>query len=291
MNENNLQWINPIGGYGDMLMLSGVLKQVVEKYPGKKYNLARRTNYVSFFEGHPAIKSIGYPPKDANIKNVNYWGMDKLGGGIQRAYQVLAKSFGLEVPIEERLYLHNLDQDDSLLYDFLPFKKINIAIAPSSDSPRKIMPSDLWHMLVDMLKFDGYFVFQVGRLRDLHIRNAYSLLGLTTPREAIKVIEKADLVITSDNFIMHATKLVGKPAIVLWGATLKEVYGYDEHYHVTAIRACQVPYWEECIDSQKNRNGSIYGTECPLGSNHCLAGINVNEVYGLAKKIISRGCS
>jgi ADP-heptose:LPS heptosyltransferase len=269
-----------------MLMLSGVLKQVIEKFPVRKYNMTRRTNYVDFFDRHPAIASIGYPPKNAKIVSVNYWNMGKLGGNSQRAYQVLARSFGLTIPVEEKLYLYGLEHDDALLLDFIPWRKINIAIAPSSDSPRKIMPADLWHKLVDMLKFDGYFVFQLGRIKDLHIRNAYSLLGLTTPRQAINLISKTNLVITSDNFIMHAAKMVDKPALVIWGATLKEIYGYEGHFHITAPRTCQFSPEEECIDANKNENGNIYGTNCPLDKDHCLANIKVDNIYSMVKNIM-----
>ena len=268
-------------------MLSGVLMQVVDAFPEKRFNLARRTKYVSLFKGHPAIARIGYPPRDAEIKSVNYWAMDQLGGGTHRAYQVLAGSFGLEVPVEEKLYMHDLDHEDPLAEEFIPWKKVNIAIAPASDSPRKIMPAEHWHHLVDRLNFDGYFVFQMGRARDLHIRNAYSLLGLTTPRQAIRLLHKADIVITSDNFIMHAAKLAERPAVVLWGATLKEIYGYEDHFHITAPRACDIPVNEECIDSLKNRYGSVYGTDCPLGKDHCMALIDIQEIYALTKKIIS----
>jgi ADP-heptose:LPS heptosyltransferase len=287
MDTNEFPWINPIGGLGDMLMLSGVLKQVIEKFPERRFNLTRRTNYVNFFEGHPAIATIGYPPKNAKIVSVNYWNMDNLAGDTHRAYQVLAKSFGLDIPVKEELFLHNPETDDSLLHNFIPWKNKNIAIAPSSDSPRKIMPADVWHRLVELLKFDGYFVFQLGRMKDLHIRNAYSLLGLTTPRQAVKIIERADVVITSDNFLMHAAKLVNKPAVVLWGATLKEIYGYEGHYHITAPRTCQIPASEECIDSNKNKSGSIYGTKCPMGADHCLAKIKADDIYILVKNIIS----
>ena len=33
-------WINPIGGLGDALMISSVLKQVSELYPTRKYSLS-----------------------------------------------------------------------------------------------------------------------------------------------------------------------------------------------------------------------------------------------------------
>lgn len=270
-----------------MLMLSGILKQVNERNPDRKFNMTRRTNYVSIFEKHPAIAGIGYPPKNAKIVNVDYWSMDRLGSGDRRAYQVLARSFGLSVPVEEKLFFPDQIEEDKILFDFVPWGKINIAIAPASDSPRKMMPADLWHRLVDMLKFDGYFVFQVGRIKELHIKNAYSLLGLTTPAQAINLLKRSTLIITSDNFIMHAARLLEKPAIVLWGATLKEIYGYDNHFHITAPRKCDIPSDEECIDPQKNKNFTVYGKECPLQKEHCMALLDVNKIHSLANFVIS----
>ena len=34
-------WIDPIGGYGDILMLSGVLQQLVEEDPERRFHLVR----------------------------------------------------------------------------------------------------------------------------------------------------------------------------------------------------------------------------------------------------------
>lgn len=45
-------WINPIGGYGDALMLSGILNQVHEARPEEKYFLVRRTQYQAILAGH-----------------------------------------------------------------------------------------------------------------------------------------------------------------------------------------------------------------------------------------------
>lgn len=279
-------WINPIGGFGDMLMLSGVLKQVLERDPARKYNLIRRTNYLTVFKGHPAISEIGYPGKDEQIVSVDYWSMDILGPGVHRAYQTLAKAFGLDIPVEEKLYLPDMEVEDSILTDAVPWKSISIAIAPASDSPRKVMPPFLWHALVEKLKMDHYFVFQVGRLRDVHIRNSYSLLGLTDLRQLINVLRRCDLVITSDNLVMHAAHMLKKPAVVLWGATLRERYGYDEHHHLIADRTCRLPFTEECIDSDKNVDGKLYGRPCPHGPDHCMARINPEEIYSMVKNIL-----
>lgn len=51
-------WINPVGGLGDIIMLSTALKCSYDKYE-KKFCLARRTQYTEFFRNHPAIQEIG----------------------------------------------------------------------------------------------------------------------------------------------------------------------------------------------------------------------------------------
>jgi ADP-heptose:LPS heptosyltransferase len=287
--KNSLPWINPIGGYGDMLMLSGVLKLVIEKDPSRRFNLIRRTNYLDILGRHPAIASVGFPPKNAKVIGVDYWYMEELGPGNHRAFQVLARSFGLETPVEERLYLHDEFVEDPLLHNFLPWKKVNILIASASDSPRKTVYPTIWHHLVDYLLSDGAFVMQAGRFNEQHIRNAYSVRGLTTPRQLVALIRKCDLVITVDNFIMHAAHLAGIPAVVIWGPTQHEVYGYPEQVHLQMPPMCGLRNGESCIVSEKNRGGGLYNTPCPLGERHCMDQIKPEAIYEASRKALLRG--
>jgi len=284
--NNNYPWINPIGGFGDQLMLSGVLKQVIEQFPSKRFNLARRTNYLTFLKRHPAIAEVGFPPKDSEIIGVDYWSMEKLGPGNQRPFQILARRFGLTTPVEEHLYIPDPIEDDPLLYDIIPWKKRNIVIAPASDSPRKVIHPSIWHRAVQMLRSDGSLVLQVGRLGDLHIRNAYSLLGLTTPRQLFSLISRCDLVITSDNFIMHAAHLMGAPAVAIWGPTHHRVYGYPEQTHLQMPKTCELGEDEECIGPHVNRKGKLYNTPCPHKDRHCMDKIRPVDIYKTAKKVL-----
>jgi hypothetical protein len=148
-------WINPIGGLGDQLMLSCVLKLLHDTDPARRFNLIRRTNYLTFLKGHPAIAGIGHPPKDATLARCDYWSMEPLGPGPQRAFQVLARNFGLQTPVEERLYVPGDIPDDPLLEKAVPWKKVNVVIAPGSDSPRKMMQPMIWHELTGDAKRDG----------------------------------------------------------------------------------------------------------------------------------------
>ena len=272
-----------------MLMVSGVLRQVVRKYPERRFNLIRRTRYTEFLGQHEAIEQVGFPEKGDTIVGVDYWAMEKLGSGRQRAYQVLARSFGLDTPIEEELYLPGYNNDEDILFHgFLPFKATNIVIAPATDSPRKAMRPELWHRLVDMLTGSDVFIMQVGLLEEIHIRNAYSVQGQTTPQQLLSLLKKCDLVVTSDNFVMHAAHLAGTPAVVVWGPTHHDVYGYPEQFHLQFAPTCDLKDGETCIVSNENKEGFLYVTPCPMGDKRCMNQVDIEELYGACLQVLSR---
>lgn len=275
---NDRIWINPIGGLGDTLMLSGVLRLVIEERPGERFNLVRRTRYLSLLQGHPALSRIGNPPKGAKILGTDYWGREELGGGNRRAFQVLARVFGLRTPVEERLFLPGSGESDPLLEGIIPWKGENIVIAPFSDAPRKEMSMENWQELVRRLSRPDRLILQMGTDRRRHIRNAYSLLDITTPRQAISIVGKCSLVITSDNFAMHAAHLVGVPAVVLWGPTRAEIYGYPRQMHLRSDSPCEKEH--ECLGPKFPHN---YHTQCPLGESHCMNRIDFEEICGVVE--------
>lgn len=268
-------WINPVGGYGDILMLSGVLKLVNEQDPKKQYNLVRRTKYTTLLKGHPAIRKVGFPPKDAKFVDMTYWSAEEYESGKYKAFQLLAAKFGLKTPVEEKLYLPGGFEEDPTLDKLIPWKQKNIIIAPSSDSPRKMMHPMMWHHIVERLTAEGVLVIQVGKVTDIHIKGAYSLLNLTSPRQLISLIKKCTFVISSDNFIMHAARLVEKPAIVMWGPTKSSVYGYEGHIHIQApMDHCEQR--NECLGPRFSHN---YATMCPLGPEQCMNKISLDQIF------------
>jgi ADP-heptose:LPS heptosyltransferase len=259
-----------------MLMVSGVLKLVIDKHPNQKYKLTRRTRYLYIFNKHPAIEQIGYPPKNAKIIRTDYWAKEKLGGGNQRPFQILARAFGLSTPVEERLYMPGKLENDELLDQIIPWKKKNVVIAPASDSPRKMMDNKKWQNIVEKLINENILVIQVGKMSDVYIKGTYSLLGLTTPRQLVSFLKNLDAVITSDNFIMHAAHLMDIPAIVVFGPTPSAVYGYDGQILIQApLGHCNQK--NKCIGKEYSQN---YSMECPLGTeSHCMNKILEGEVF------------
>ena len=266
-------WINPTGGLGDILMLSGVLKAAYDRSPTTRFNLVRRSSYTRVLKDHPAIDLIGYPPKDATIVSSDYWSIEPLGGGLQRPYQILARNFGLETPAEENLFLPgNPSEDDILLSDFLqdPF----ILIAPASESPRKSFNALIWTEVVERLSEFHLPIIQVGREKEIHIAGTYSFLGLTTPLQLVPILKKSAVLLTVDNFLMHLSHYTKTSAVALWGPTSSEWYGYPEQTHLNGdLSGCHLK--DQCLGPSYPEH---YAESCPLGDKHCMNSIEIEAI-------------
>jgi hypothetical protein len=276
------EWINPLGGLGDTLRISGVLKAVFDRDPARRFNLVRRTAYTNLLRNHPAIESIGHPQQGSRILGTAYWQLGDIGEGINRPYQILARAFGLETPIEETLYLPEDSEGDQLLHLSVPWRKKNIILAPSSQAPRKAYNPKHWERLAEMLGANGHLVIQTGRSQERYIRHTYSLLGLTNPRQLIALVKRADLVVTCDSFAMYAAHLVEKPAVVLWGPTSHKHYGFPGHLHLQPDMVCEK--YHCCLGPDYPDNYSI---PCVWGAeNSCINSISVDEVYSAVRTLM-----
>ncbi len=278
-------WINPVGGLGDTLMLSGILKQVADKNPDQKFMLVRRPGYMSILEGHPAIAGTGFPRHGAEVLGTDYWAKEPLGEPSQRPMQILGHMFGLDGVIREDLYFAGKTSSDPLL-DWIPWSSTNIVIAPGSSSPRKEWGHNKWEELARRLRQAGCFVILIGSAKQRYVRYTYSLLGLTTPGQVFPILGRADLIITVDCFIMHASHYTKKQAVVLWGPTRPRIYGYPGQIHLYDEDSCPKP--DGCISFGR---GNPYTSPCPRSSEHCVDRIRVEEVYDAVERALSKNSS
>ena len=194
--------------------------------------------------------------------------------------------FRLDPPLDEKLYAPwDLDKD-GFLAERIPWERWNVLICPASESPRKQMSVCRWEELVGMLRERDIGVVQAGRLRDPYVRGAYSLLGLTTPRLLTGLLRRFDVIITSDNFAMHAAKLSGVPAVVLWGPTDHRVYGYSGQVHLKNEKACD-EYPDGCIG---RGSANLYPTPCPKEAN-CMNLIELETICGAVANLLEAGAA
>lgn len=265
-------WIDPIGGYGDILMISGVLKQAIDRDPSRRFHLVTRTRFTPLLKGHPAIDLIGHPPPGANLVKTDYWDEPGFHERRPRAYQVLARRFGLPTPCPELLWIPTRAPLDPGLAKLLP-PGPRVLISVSSESPRKVWPPARFAQVVRRLAAAGLGVVQVGHLADPYIHGARDLRGMTRVAEVPALVAAMDAVLTADNYIMHAAAMEGVPGVVVWGPTRAEVYGYPLHRHLQAEPDC--PEKPSCIGPQ---NPKGYQTACPEGERHCVAALSVEDV-------------
>ena len=293
---NDRTWLEPIGGLGDIFMASSILKMKVDRDPSACYNVARRNRFMDFFTNHPGVLQIGHPPIGANMMKTMFWNehadrnsVENLSGpGSRRPFQLLGKKFGLELPIEEEFFFPGDENLGIYLENLIPWKKYNIAISPSSDSDKKNMNLVKWHQLVQMLTtHNDVNVIQTGVLKDRYIKGCFSLLGLTSPGQVFGLLRKCQLLITSDNFIMHAAHYTQTPSIVLWGPTITEIFGYPEHIHIKPPDKCD--FFDPCMGRNGHEEINRYHEPCHLPQEkHCMEKISPDDIYSKAMKVLNK---
>ena len=79
---------------------------------------------------------------------------------------------------------------------------------------------------------------------------------------------------------MHAAHYVDLPAVVLWGPTRPDVFGYPRQFHLSSEVNCSTP--DGCLGPGKGEN---YVTPCPCIKEHCIDGIRVDTVYEAIEKV------
>lgn len=261
-------WINPIGGKGDVIMLSTVLKRVFDK-TGRRFRLMRRSGYTDILKNHPAIEEVGHPTPDEDIISNDYWSRPEFGDPNTKALAILCKIFGTEWDGSDALFLPEFDPDPAveLIEKNVPWTDRTVIISISSESPRKMMHPMKWHRLVARLLEEGCFVVQIGDPRDVVIKGVYSLVGCTMPLQVPAILKHAAVVISPDNYIMHAARACGVPAVALFGPTEASRYGYPSQRALQApVNDC--PEHDRCLGPHVSEN---YSQPCPFApEGHCM---------------------
>jgi ADP-heptose:LPS heptosyltransferase len=145
------------------------------------------------------------------------------------------------------------------------------------------MAFEKWEQVARALHEMGVLVLQFGQAQDRKVKYAYSLCGLTAPKEAVLLLKRVNLVISTDNFLAHAAQMAGTPAITLWGPTSPEVYGYPGHTRLSATGGCS---FGKCIaNAAPHERMAVYRSVC-AAQEHCLDRIPTETIIGAARKIL-----
>lgn len=263
-------WLNLTDGLDAVLMVSGLLRQAIAQDPELRFNLVRRRRCQELLTGHPAIEKVGFPAPEEKIITLNYRMSPVIGVGTDRPYQILGRQLGLTVPMVESFYLPGKLDGIEFLDPFIPWGRQKVVILGTfSDVPCKRFHPMAWHLVVEQLKAQGCFVIQIGEANEVHIRGSYSLLGVLSVRQQLALLKRSDTLVTVDNYLVQAAQLVETPAVVLWGPTSPDVYGYPGQVNLTPSRnTCKESICRTEIDGQWQ-----WQQRCPREELHCMNGI------------------
>jgi ADP-heptose:LPS heptosyltransferase len=177
-------------------------------------------------------------------------------------------------PDDMRLYLEASDTHKTWL---LPRPYCVVHCADPVARGTKRWPTEYWREFVRALHGRIHTV-QIGRAFEEEIGADVDLRERTNPFEMASVIEGAAMLVDTEGGPAHIARAMGTPALVLFGPTRKEAFGYPENINLQSPYRCTgcAWSWEE------------WYRVCALGEPEpaCMAAITPEMALGAAEPLI-----
>jgi len=183
-----------------------------------------RSGWMSWLTGAPV--RIGFEDAREGAPGFYTHAVDSGGWWHQHAigrYQHLAAAAGCGMePIEFHFAISDTDRAEAAR--LVPPSTRYAVLIPGSVWATKRWPAEKFAQLVGPLRDRfGLETVVLGGLDDItvagRIDNSINLVGRTTLRESIALIERAGLVVANDSGPMHVASAMGRPLVALFGPT------------------------------------------------------------------------
>lgn len=267
-------WIYPEGDIAELIMLNSVINVFHEHHPNIKINLVKRSDSIMIFENNSSINKIGFPKDDDLILKTDYWNKDFFENSIT-PFDCLYRLFGFIKMPEEKVILNNIFNNNSFLFNEIPWKKRNILIAPFSNRIINCSHPLHWHFLVNGINKNNLLLLQSGHIDNIHIKGAYSILGESSFDKLLKIVQKVDLIVTHDNFFIQLAKFFEKKCIVITGPKNKRTHVFNDQIVFKSTIDMTIPECSKCVT--KYTEDEIY--DCPLGQEKkCMNNLNFKNI-------------
>ncbi|MDA3793502.1 MAG: lipopolysaccharide heptosyltransferase II [Elusimicrobia bacterium] len=146
-------------------------------------------------------------------------------------------------------------------------KKKIVGIAPQSKWPTKCWPEERYKELAKSIKEKAKVVI-FGVEKEEWPEGVINLTAGTSVKELIAAINEIDILVSNDSGIMHIAAALGKPVIVIYGATVPDL-GFTPYGNESVIIQTEL----EC------RPCGLHGPKkCRLGHFKCMKNIKTSTV-------------
>ncbi len=275
MDNNQLRekrvFIRTWGGIGDCLMMTPAIRALKKENPKRKIMVVCNQNHKNLLETNPYIDQLSVSPDESAFKGIKLWerkyfpSYKRFNPGISdmgHAADIIGEMLDVKLKdMKPDIFLS--EDDEQFALDTL--KKSNgkktILLHPSTKISNKEWNKKNGEMIVK--KFKEFQFIQLGLEEDEMIKGCLDLRGRTTVRQAIALLKHADLLVSVDSFLNHATMAVGTKGVILFGASTPKVWGYDNNINIYKNVDCA-----PCTDTKSD--------ECD--HRKCMTQISVEEV-------------
>lgn len=209
---------------GDILVMTAVARDLALTYPGR-FHIAVDTTFRELWDNNPYIQRM--PDKrNAKIVNLTYGSYIKVAGTekihfITSFHKNLKTQTGIDVPL---LYPHpDLHLSEAEQEPLVSGRYWVVVAGGKMDFTTKHWVYERYQKVVDILKDFGIHTVQIGGKgsRPAHhhpkLKNVIDLIGKTSLRQMIRVINNSDGVICTITSAMHMAAALGKPCVVTGG--------------------------------------------------------------------------
>jgi ADP-heptose:LPS heptosyltransferase len=282
------------GGLGDHLCATPLLRGL--KKEGKKVVISAIYPYL--FQGNPNVDELIFPPDEVKYEMVNYKDIYKLAydtgfyGLLSEAY---CKFYGVEY--DDKLDYTVYPKERVWVKETLKTIKDYILIAPfaarsviqysnttkvGSGGQRTVVKDWIlsrWVSLVSEIQKKGIEVYQVGGQGDKGVPGCNRYFLGQDYRFSVALLEQSKGLISVDNFMQHAAFAIGKPAVILFGATDPSIFGHETNVNIYHKNVCR--HNRECRrGSPWLMHGSVERGPMfdPCKSKECMKKISVKAV-------------
>jgi len=145
---------------------------------------------------------------------------------------------------------------------------------------------DRWEKVVSELSSE-YFFIQVGLPNEEPIKEALSLLGQTSVRDAAALIKYVKTFIVADSYLAHISNAFQKKGIVLFGRSRVGAWGHNHNINLykqsnCPDQPCGRPkgQWSD----HEFKNGKLIPWKCP--DRKCMKMITASDVVGAVQEIV-----
>lgn len=295
---------------GDGIMYTPMLAEMRKQNPGRNISVWAQWG-EAVLTGNPDVDEVCKHPNEGHrtqfITGAVYeWATQNQWKG--HYIDAACKMFALPEPEDKRprLYL-----DDKKPADLPGAKYVVVAPYSKAQTFDFFGPADnknwtlgRWTELVSWLSKGGCHIVQTrGSADETEIPGVDETWTGRPLCEVFHLIKNADLVISVDTFAHHAAVALDVPAVVLWGRSKPEQFGYDLPT-VRNIRgecpggivdkqivgqdgkpvAVKIQQERPCIDGNQ---WAMDQRKCPIGGHPCMNEITVEQVWEAAKELLS----